>query len=151
MSPSESPSPSLGYQDYTKEANVALPGNDDDLSTQYSAPEVAKVAVIDLDRVPQSANVDSYAIHQFKDFIGGALNNGTLTCVVQTNCPPSSSTVYLQIYNRVSVGWDPVDSDNSSNPDEDFTLTGFIEDFSNYKDGNTVISCRVYQKAAVIV
>jgi hypothetical protein len=85
-----------------------------------------------------------YAIHQFKD-AAGEFNGATIEWEGQTNCAPSFSTVYLQIYNRNSSSWETVDSDNSSSADTDFTLTADIASLTNYKDGNAMISCRVYQ------
>ena len=95
-------------------------------------------------RVAQTAT-NEYAIHQFKDYVGSA-NTATLEWEGQTNCPPVLSTVYLQIYNRTSGLWETVDSDNSSAENTDFTLTANIANLTDYKDANTVISCRVYQE-----
>ena len=85
-----------------------------------------------------------YMLHQFKDFVGA-----NVTCQLEwegkTTLTPSSSTVYLQIYNLSGTPqWDTVDSDNTSNADTDFSLLAQIEDLTNYKS-NGVISCRVYQ------
>jgi len=93
-------------------------------------------------RVGQTAT-NEYAIHQFKNYVAG--DGCFLTWEGQTNCPPSLSPVYLQIYNRNTNEWETVDSDNSSPEDIDFTLTKTMADLSDYKDGNNVIVCRVYQ------
>ena len=85
-------------------------------------------------------------IHQFKNFLGTG-GAATLEWEGQTSLAPSSSTVYLQIYNRNSAEWDTVDSDNSSPVDTDFILTVDIGDLTDYKDGSNVVSCRVYQEA----
>jgi len=96
-------------------------------------------------RVAQTGAAE-YMIHQYKDFVG-AETSCLLECELQTSLDPSSSTVYLQIYNHNTTTWDTVDSDNSSLPDTDFILTASIADLTNYKDGTNVISCRVYQQA----
>lgn len=147
-SPSEgtpSSSPSAGYQNYTRGNYAVLPTNDADLENAYTESDVTDVDTSNNVRVSQGATGE-FAVHQFKDFVGGT-TNATFECEVQTNCPPSLSTVYLQIYNRVLEEWETIDSDNSSNEDTDFTLSGNVADLSDYKDGNTVVSCRVYQEA----
>jgi len=85
-------------------------------------------------------------IHQYKDFVG-AETACSLEWEGQTTLLPSSSTVYLQIYNRNTPAWETVDSDNASPANADFTLSGNIADLTNYKDASNVISCRVYQQA----
>ena len=88
---------------------------------------------------------DEYTIHQFKDYVG--TNACTVEWEGQTNCPPVLSTVYLQIYNHNTTTWETLDSDNTSDEDTDFILTDDIADLTNYKDDNSVITCRVYQEA----
>ena len=68
----------------------------------------------------------------------------TLKWIGQSTLAPSISLVKLQVFNRGTVTWDDVDSDNVSGADVDFTLIGIVS-LANYKDGNNVISCRVYQ------
>jgi len=154
VSPSESPSPSPGYKAYSRGEYVTPPSNDNDLTTDYSAQDVIDVAEEDEARVSQSAERGAlaenakYAIHQYKDFYAGDV--GTLTWVGQSNCAPSTSPVYLQIYNRISLEWETVTSNNTAIANIDFMLSGIIEDLTNYKDENDVLSCRVYQRAGVI-
>lgn len=142
VSPSISPSPSPGWVDYTRGDYSNLPVNDNDLETIYTAQDYIDVATIDNIRVGQTATSE-YAIHQFKDF-ASTETRCTLEWYGQTDLAPSSSTVYLQIYNT-STGWETVDSDNSTDADTNFTLTASIPDLTNYKNGSNVIACRVYQ------
>jgi len=86
-----------------------------------------------------------YSIHQYKD-CGGTATNCFIEWEGQTNCAPSLSTVYLQIFNRNTPVWQTIDSDNSSPEDTDFSLSASISDLTNYKDANGVIVCRVYQR-----
>jgi hypothetical protein len=120
-----------------------LPAGITDLETAYSAQDKIDVATENDVRVGQTAT-SQYAIHQFKDYAGGA-NICDIEWEGQTNCLSSLSTVYLQVYNRNSSTWETIDSDNSSNKDTDFILTANIPDLTNYKDANSVIVCRVYQ------
>lgn len=145
VSLSPSASPSVGYKEYTRGNYAELPADDTDLETDYTAQDVLDVADKDDTRVSQGA-IDQYAIHQFKDFTSTG-ETATLEWEGQTNYPPSISTVYLEIFNRDTEEWEIVDSDNTSAADTDFILTADILDLNNYKDGNSVISCRVYQLA----
>jgi hypothetical protein len=147
LSPSASPSasPSPGYQEYTRGDEVALPGDDTDLETSYTPQDYIDVSTKNDVRVDQTATQE-YMIHQFKDYVGSE-NSCNLEWEGQTTLAPTSSTVYLQIYNRNTLTWDTVDSDNTSAADADFTLEANIADLTNYKDGSDVISCRVYQEA----
>lgn len=146
-SPSVSPSasPSAGYSEYTKGDYVALPANDSDLETNYSTQDETDVATKDDVRVDQTGT-QQYMIHQFKDFVGSS-GFCSLEWEGQSTLAPSSSTVYLQIYNRNTNTWDTVDSDNSSSANTDFILLAQVADLTNYKNTGNVISCRVYQLA----
>lgn len=121
----------------------------------YSAGDVVKVATFDGDRVSQSAERGDYAedakyaIHQFKDY-AGVETKGSFEWKGQSNCAPSTSTVFLQVFNRISQEWENLDSENGVGANIDFTLNGSIPNLDNYKDGNTIVSCRVYQRAGVI-
>lgn len=121
---------------------MALPANDADLETNYSAQDYIDVDTKDDIRVAQTATGE-YAIHQFKDYVG-AQSSATVEWEGQTNIAPSTSTVYLQIYNYVTPGWETIDSDSTTAVDTDFILTSSVPDLTNYKSGET-ITCRVYQ------
>jgi len=122
-----------------------LPANDNDLETNYSAQDYLDVDTKNDVRVGQTAT-SQYAIHQFKDYVGTS-NTANLEWEGQTNLAPTSSTVFLQIYNRNTTTWDTVDSDSTSSAGTDFILTANIADLTNYKDANSIISCRIYQQA----
>jgi hypothetical protein len=144
-SSSSSASPSPGYTGFTRGNYVSLPGNDTDLEDTYSGADVTKVATKDDQRVGQTG-LGQYMIHQFKNFLGSQ-TFCHLEAEVQSTQAPSVSTIYLQIYNRNSTSWETVASNNSANADTDFTLSADIADLTNYKDGDNVISCRIYQQA----
>jgi len=133
----------VGYTGYTRGNYAVLPTNDIDLETGYTAGDVTDVSTKNDVRVSQSA-IGEYTIHQFKDFVGAAVSC-TLEWEGQTSLAPSSSKVYLQIYNHVTTTWDEVDTDDFSAADTDFTLTGVVANLTPYKDASNIISCRVYQ------
>jgi hypothetical protein len=122
-----------------------LPGDDTNLETSFSAQEYNDVATDDTVRVEQTAT-DQYAIFEFKNKNVNNTDALNLRWNGQTSIAPSQATVYLQIYNRVSLQWDIIDSDNSSDANTDFDLTAIVfSDLTNYYDENYWISCRVYQ------
>jgi len=143
VSPSTSPSPSPGWQDYTKGNYALLPSDDTDLENFYTAQELLDVAT-DNSVYAEQAATDEIAIHQFKDYVGTETK-----CILRwngkTTVSPTQYPVYLSIYNRVTLVWDIVASNNTANADTDFTLQADIANLTNYKDGGNVISCRVYQ------
>jgi hypothetical protein len=142
LSVSPSVSPSIVFPDYTRGEYASPPINNNDLSTAYSAQDYSDVSADDDKRVGQTATSD-YAIHQFKDYINSAGAN--FYWKGQTNCAPTLSAVYLQIYNKNTSSWENLAFDNSSTRDVDFILTANKTDLTNYKDINGGISCRVYQ------
>ncbi len=94
-------------------------------------------------RVSQTAT-SQFAIHQFKDYIGSETVID-VECECQTDTAPSSSPVYLQIYNTSDGLWETIDYDDSSSANTDFILLDSILDATNYKDGSLVMTCRIYQ------
>jgi hypothetical protein len=131
--------------DYTRGNYAVLPTADANLETTYTDAEVVNVATSDNVRISQLA-AGEYAIHQFKNFVGSQ-TSVSLTWEGQTDFSPSSSTVFLQIYNRNTTAWETIDSDNTTGTNTDFTLTAVISDLTNYKDADFVIACRIYQQA----
>jgi hypothetical protein len=155
QSPSLSPStsvsvsPSFGYQEYTKGEYVELPTGTDDLTNSYTEQNYIDVSSIDDVFVGQDTSYN-YTIHQFKEYCGNS-DICTLTCVCKTNFLPSLSPVYLQIYNRGTSSltqkhWETVATNNTAEVNTSFTLSANIFGLNDYKDENTVISCRVYQQ-----
>jgi hypothetical protein len=142
-SSSPSISPSLGYAEYTRGDYAVLPADDTDLETVYSAQDYTDVDTLDDIFVDQDA-AGEFALHQFKDHSFGT--TVSLRWDGKSTRAPSISPVYLQIYNRLSTAWDTVTSNNAASADTVFSLTGQVP-LTNYKDGNSVVSCRVYQEA----
>jgi len=122
---------------------AVLPTNNNDLETNYSTQDIIDVETENNDRVSQTGLLE-YTIHQYKNYVEGE-TNCILKWIGRVNIAPSTSTVYLQIYNIDTSSWETVDSDNSSNIDTDFTLTVTITDLTDYKDGQDLITCRIYQ------
>ena len=119
--------------------------NDDDLENLYTAGEVSDVADDDTVRVPQTAT-DMYMIHEYKDWVG-TNTFCTLKWNGQSTTAPSAQKVVLQIWNRTGSQWDDCIEENEADANIDFDMTKNIPDLTNYKDGNNIICCRVYQLA----
>jgi len=113
------------------------------MPTPYTAQDVIDVSTEDDIYVCQEAG-GQYCIHMFKNWTDGE-NNCILRCKLKCSLAPSSSAVYLQIYNYNSASWETKDSNNSAASDTKFTLEATILDLTNYKDINYIIACRVYQ------
>lgn len=143
ISTSPSSSPSAGYADYTRGEYTVVPTTDDDLSTNYTTQDYIDVSTINSITVAQSAT-SAYAIHQFKNNVLGA-SSCTLEWRGQTNIPTTLKNVRLQIFNRNTNLWETLTGNNTSPANTYFTLTASIVDLTEYKDDNSVISCRVYQ------
>lgn len=133
---------------YTRGEAAALPGDDSDMATAYSAQDYLDVEIDDATRVEQTAQDEYFAIHLFKNYIGTA-TSCSLICNLQSSVAPSDSPVYLQIYNYNLAEWETVDSDSAALADTDFTLEASVPDTADYLSSG-VVCCRVYQLASVV-
>lgn len=132
---------------YSRKASASLPSSDSALTTLFTTTGYSNVATDDAVYEDQSAT-DQYAIVQFKNKADNSSDQIHVSWTGKTNIAPTTSTVYLQIYNRNSTTWETLDSDSTSSANVNFTLTGSkTSSLSNYYDGNNWVSCRVYQLA----
>jgi len=140
-----SPSPSPGWQDYTKGDYNVLPANANDLENAYTVQNYTDVSSDNEEYTPQTGT-EEFMIHQFKDYVGAA-TTCTINCNLKTTQDPSASTVYLQIWNKDDVQWDTLLEDSASDPNVDFNMNKSGVDLEHAKDASNVITCRVYQEA----
>lgn len=127
-----------------------LPTDDSDLEIAFSCPEYADVAAEDDVYVQQCARdtLDPYAIFLWKNKHTNNTDIIIATCRLKTSIAPSTSPVYLQIYNRTSGNWETLDSNNTASANTKFTLSGTqSSNLSDYYDDSFWVSFRVYQKA----
>ncbi len=131
---------------YSKEDKATLPADDANLSSIFTAENYTDVSSDNGVYVVQSS-VGQYSVFVLKN------NNNTqipftVTWNGKSDLAPTSSTVYLQIYNRNSATWETLASNNSANANTDFTLTETKStNLSYYYDANGWVACRVYQQA----
>ena len=133
--------------DYSRGDNAALGADDTNLENAFTWTEYQNVATNDGTRVAQTAT-NEYAEFLFKNKNDNTTDSIQVTWDGQSDLAPSSSTVYLQIYNRTTEEWETKDSDNSSAVNTDFELTSTITaNLNNYYDVSGWVACRVYQEA----
>jgi len=122
-----------------------LPANDDDLENLFTGQEYSDVHIEDDVYVAQSA-LSEYSIFEFKNKYTSSVEAPTGTWKGRTTLAPSTSTVYLQIYNRDTTTWETLAFDNTTAANTKFTLIGTqYHNLSDYYDGSNWISWRVYQ------
>ncbi len=122
-----------------------MPADDNDLETIFGGIDYEKVKYVDSIFVDQTAQ-GQYGIFLFKNQNINSTDQFTPAWTGQSDLAPSSSTVYLQVYNRTSGLWETLASNNTSAANVSFTLTGTISsNLNNYYDVNKWVSCRVYQ------
>ena len=144
ISLSISASPSPGWEGYTRGSYAALPTDDADLSVDYTEQDYTDVSTHNEVRVDRIADTTEYAIHQFRNYAGD-YSTCTIVTELRSSRAPSSSTVYLQIYDYNSAAWETIDFDNTHAANTDFELTAHMTALENYKS-NGVITCRIYQE-----
>jgi len=134
-------------ENYSREANAALPSTDSVLGTLFTTTGYSNVT--DDDNVYEDqAATDQYAIFLFKN--RGEFNTDDIEVSWRgkTNIAPSTSTVFLQIYDHNLATWETLDSDAATAADTEFELTGAkTSSQSDYYDDNLWVTCRVYQLA----
>jgi len=134
---------------YSRWDEKTLPTDDDDLETLFISTEYTKVSTSDNQYVDQEGNF--YWMFEFKDKNTNNTDKIKVNWEGQSDLAPSTSTVYLQIYNQTDGIWENIDSDNATAANTDFTLSGsqFAQVDKYYKKiGNYYwVSCRVYQQA----
>ena len=136
----------MSGEGYSREDKIILPNDDTDLETHFSIQDYADVATDNNVYVSQSAT-GQYATFLFKDILLAENNVVNITCKARASIAPSSSTVYLQIYNRNLSSWETKTSNSVTAANVKFTMSYTLNNLSDYKDINGWIACRVYQEA----
>lgn len=124
---------------------MALPTDNADLETNYSAQDYLDVNASDDVRVGQSGT-SQFLIHQYKDFTGGA-STANLHWEGQGTQAASTSPIYLQVYNTDTTSWETIDSNNTAAANTDFELSYTLADLTNYRDAQGITTSRVWQEA----
>lgn len=142
ISPSQPPGSGL----FSRESLNTLPNNKEDLNILYGEEDEEAVSKDDDIRVPVTGN-DFYLAHQFR-----VINNSNKDVIrvkvnLQSTLAPTSSPVYLQIWNVTTSSWQTLDSDNTSPVNTDFDLVGVRStNLDSYYDNDLEVAFRVYQE-----
>lgn len=133
---------------FTRGFIASLPTDKSNLATSYSTSDETDVATdnniyVDLEGVDLG-----YMIHQYKYEHTNNTDNPTATWRGKSNHEPSTSTVYLQIWNNNTSAWEALDSDAVTGAGVEFELTGTkTATVANYYDGaSNEVAVRVYQQ-----
>ena len=114
----------------------------------FICTDYAKVALEDDIYVQQCAEDPEYAIFLFKKQHSNNKDVIIGQCKAKASIAPSSSTVYLQIYNRNSGSWETIDSDSTTGANTKFELLGTQStNLSYYYDAENWVAFRVFQEA----
>lgn len=134
-------------QVYTREQNGTLPTSKDDLSTIYTTPEEGDVYFNDAVRVCVSGNPSAYLMHQFKKRNDNRKDRIKVRIDLQCSLAPSTSPVYLQMWNGITNSWETMDTESGKGADEDFSLYADVTDTSyfDFRQIADEVAVRVYQ------
>jgi hypothetical protein len=131
--------------DYSRGDYAALPADDTNLENAFSWTGYLNVATEDLIYEEQTATAE-YSIFEFKNKYTNNTTPFTVTCVLKSTVPASTSTVYLQIYNRTLTTWQTLRTNTTAAADTPFTIQDTTTvNLTDYYDANFWVSFRVVQ------
>lgn len=130
---------------WTYEAKATLPTTDALLANSYSDTDRSNVATND--NVFKDLTGSGNLIEQVWMYHTNAVDEINASWSGKTTLAPSSSTVYLQVYNHTTDTWTTLDFDAATAADTEFALTGSQTDsLSEYYDTGNRVALRVYQE-----
>lgn len=151
-SPSSSPSSSLspsqapGSGLFSKEAIATLPLTKENLAILYGEEDEDNVATDDAVRVSLTSLAGFFMIHQYRVINNNNKDDINVRVNLQSTLAPSSSPVYLQIWNVNTGLWQTLVYNNTEIADTDFDLEYLINtNVENYYDSDNEVALRVYQ------
>jgi hypothetical protein len=132
---------------YSKGNYSTLPTGDEDYEDDFQGKDYENVEFEDGVFVLQTANGETAGFR----FNSQNTNNTDPISVsadsVKSTLAPSSSTVYLQIYNRNTPAWETLDSESTVGANVLFDLSGVqSSNLSYYYDSDNVVRFRVWQE-----
>jgi hypothetical protein len=133
-----------GGKHYSRESDNTLGTDDSNLATIFSEQEYTDVGT-DNDTYVDLEGTEQYFEFLFKEPNDNSTDSFRITWKGKSSLAPSSSTVYLQVYNRTLSQWETLDSDNSVLLILSLSRRDAINRFEQFYDANYVITVRVYQ------
>jgi hypothetical protein len=126
------------------EDKVSVPTDDSLLANSYSSTDFSNVASDDSTYKDFAGT--NYLVEKGWVYNTNNTDQITMTWNGKSTLAPSSRTVYLQIYNFTTPGWETIASNSSAAANTDFTLTGTQStSLSNYYTTGNRVAVRVYQ------
>lgn len=123
-----------------------MPTDTSDLATTYTTPEENNVYSYDGVRVDLAGATGKYLLHQFKKTNENRTDDISVRIVGRSSYAPTSSIVYLQVWNGTTLSWDTIDSENLAGANADFDLTAkVLSNDANYYDFGNQVAFRIYQ------
>lgn len=132
---------------YTREAKASLPSDKNDLAIIYTTPEEGDVYYSDTAYVALSGSTSNYLLHQYKKQNDNRHDRIKVRIDLKSSYAPTSSTVYLQIWNGITNSWETLDSNATYAADTEFSLYGDVTETSYYdfRESFAEVAFRVYQ------
>lgn len=88
-----------------------------------------------------------YMLHQFKKENDNRTDRIKVRIDLKTSLAPTSSPVYLQMWNGLTNSWETMDSNNTKDADEDFSLYADVTEttYFDFRQTFSEVAVRVYQ------
>ena len=135
----------VGDSVYSYEDCATLPPDASDLANYMDVTEIASVIADDASRF--SFGTLAYNVQQIRKKKANSTDGIAISWNGQSNIAPSSSAMYLQIYNFTTSLWETVDSYSLTTVDSDFNLTATIaSSVADYYNVSNEVVCRVYKE-----
>ena len=138
--------PEIGTLHHTYEDITPLPTGKAALANNFTQTNYTEVATDDASTFDLEGS--DFLVVMITEEHTNTTDEITINWNGKSTLAPTSSTIYLQIWNENGSTWETLDSDNTTAADTELTLTGSkTTSLSNYYDGTTV-RARVYQEVA---
>lgn len=133
--------------DFSREVKATLPNVTTNLATAYTSQNYTDVLTDNNVYVDLSSTSTGYFLNMFKHAHTNSVDPVTVNVKVKTTLAPSTSTIYLQLWNKTLSQWDTYDTDNTTAVNTELTLTAAenVNQTDYYMTGNFV-AARVYQQ-----
>lgn len=88
-----------------------------------------------------------YMLHQFKKENDNRDDRIKVRIDLKTSLAPTSSPVYLQMWNGITLSWETMDSNNTKDANEDFSLYADVSEttYFDFRETFSEVAVRVYQ------
>ena len=132
---------------YTWEVLGAMPTTIDDLSNVFTATDFSEV--FSDDNSYHDITGSGFLAVMARKRNSNSTDQFAINIKLKSSRAPTSSTVYMQLYNHNTDSWEAADSDNVTAADTELTLSvDKTTSLSDYYDADNYIAIRAYQEVA---